>query len=57
MALGGPPRSHENELPPRLFSHQCVEEEFLELRLETEFPEVHTILIDTLSECSQKRQP
>ena len=25
MALGGPPRSHENELPPRLSSHQCVE--------------------------------
>src|SRR5687767_11976165 len=22
MALGGPPRNHENELPPRLFLHQ-----------------------------------
>jgi hypothetical protein len=33
MALGGPPRSHENELPPRLFSHQYLEEEFSELRL------------------------
>jgi hypothetical protein len=22
MALAGPPRSYENELPPRLFSHQ-----------------------------------
>src|SRR5215217_2119883 len=25
MALAGPPRSYEKELPPRLFSHQCVE--------------------------------
>src|ERR671921_1528262 len=25
MALGGPPRSYENELPQRLFSRQCVE--------------------------------
>src|ERR687897_752635 len=25
MALAGPPRSHENELSPRLFSHQCLE--------------------------------
>jgi hypothetical protein len=33
MALGGPPRSHENELPPRLFSHQCMEGVFCELRL------------------------
>jgi hypothetical protein len=54
MALGGPPRSHENELPPRLFSHQCVEEEFLELRLETGFSEVHTILIDSLRVFSEK---
>src|SRR5215213_2252235 len=33
MALAGPPRSHENGLPPSLFSHQCVEEEFSEVRL------------------------
>src|SRR5688500_16296224 len=33
MALAGPPRSHENKLPPRLFSHQCLEYEFCELRL------------------------
>src|SRR5215211_8536896 len=25
MALAGPPRSHENGLPPRLFSHQSLE--------------------------------
>src|SRR5215217_7844532 len=25
MALARPPRNHENELPPRLFSHQCLE--------------------------------
>jgi hypothetical protein len=25
MALAGPPRRYENELPPRPFSHQCVE--------------------------------
>jgi hypothetical protein len=31
MANAGPPRSHENELPPRLFSHQCLEEEFSEV--------------------------
>src|SRR5215217_1475666 len=31
MARGGPPRSHENELPPRLFSRQCVEGELCEL--------------------------
>jgi hypothetical protein len=24
MALDGPPRSHENGLPPSLFSHQCL---------------------------------
>src|SRR5215213_9860779 len=29
MALAGPPRSYEKELPPRLFSHQCLEGEFL----------------------------
>jgi hypothetical protein len=28
MALAGPPRSHENELSPRLFSHQCLEKLF-----------------------------
>src|SRR5215208_7656555 len=33
MALGGPPRSYENGLPPKLFSHQCVEEEFSEVEL------------------------
>src|SRR5215211_5626046 len=27
MALAGPPRSHENELPRRLFSHQRVGKE------------------------------
>src|SRR5215216_1218162 len=32
MALAWPPRSHENELPPSLFSHQCVEGNFSELR-------------------------
>src|SRR5215212_4883574 len=32
MALAGPPRSYEKELPPRLFSHQCLEEKFCELR-------------------------
>lgn len=30
MALAGPPRSHENELPPRLFSRQCLEVWFSE---------------------------
>src|SRR5215217_2447309 len=28
MTLAGPPRSHENELPSRLFSHQCLEKLF-----------------------------
>src|SRR5215216_3504638 len=32
MVLAGPPRSHEKELPPRLFSHQCLEGEFCEHR-------------------------
>jgi DNA repair exonuclease SbcCD ATPase subunit len=27
MAFARPPRSHENELPPRLFSRQCLEGE------------------------------
>ena len=31
MARQGPPRSYENELPPRLFSHQCLEVAFYEL--------------------------
>src|SRR5215212_5900819 len=31
MAVAGPPRNHEKELPPRLFSHQCVEGEFCEV--------------------------
>ena len=26
MALVGPPRHYENEVPPRLFSRQCLEE-------------------------------
>src|SRR5919107_2967684 len=32
MARQGPPRSYENELPQRLFFHQCREGEFCELR-------------------------
>jgi hypothetical protein len=32
MALAGPPRSHENELPPWLFSHQYLEGKFSETR-------------------------
>ena len=34
MALAGPPRRYENVLAPRLFSHQCLEGEFYELRFE-----------------------
>src|ERR671910_1028413 len=34
MALGEPPRSHENELPPRLFSRQCLKGNFCELPVE-----------------------
>src|SRR5215211_5782426 len=33
MALGGPPRSYKKELPPRLFSHQCLEGGFSEVGL------------------------
>src|SRR5215208_6538664 len=32
MALARPPRNHEKELPPRLFSHQCLEGKFCEHR-------------------------
>jgi hypothetical protein len=32
MALAGTPRSYENELPRRLFSHPCLEAKFSELR-------------------------
>jgi aryl sulfotransferase len=31
MTLAGPPRSHENGLPSRLFSHQCLELVFSEV--------------------------
>jgi hypothetical protein len=34
MALGGPPRNHENEPPPSLFSHQYLAGKFSEV----EFP-------------------
>jgi hypothetical protein len=33
MTPAGPPRRHENEVPPRLFSRRCLEEGFSELRL------------------------
>jgi hypothetical protein len=32
MALAGPPRNHEKELPPSLFLHQCLEEEYCAVR-------------------------
>src|SRR5215203_4553347 len=32
MALAGPPRSHENEVLPGLFSRQCLEGVFSEVR-------------------------
>jgi hypothetical protein len=34
MTLAEPPRSHENELPPRLISHQCVEGKFSEVHIQ-----------------------
>jgi hypothetical protein len=34
MALGGSPRNHEKELPPSLFSQQCLELDFSHLRAE-----------------------
>src|SRR5215217_908209 len=33
MALAGPPRSHENGLPPSLFSHQCLSGQSCEVEL------------------------
>src|SRR5919107_2136464 len=51
MALGGPPRSHENELLPSLFSRQCLERPFSEVHL-------HIVLKGSdLRSCSRTAYP
>jgi hypothetical protein len=34
MARHGPPRRYGNELLPSLFSHQCLADEFSEVRIQ-----------------------